>query len=284
VYSRYCWLRLLKKKEAVQVKNAMIDIIETAGIAPNVIQTDNGTEFMGTFHEFLQNENIKHIYNHSYSPNQNSIVERSNRDVRRIINSLFTFNKNKTYYDVIEDVQEAKNKAYNSSIKCAAIDLWRPDKNIITKRIIPKSLLKSEDKHLIVAYENNLRSHKRMEEYKRTDNFNDGDFVLLKMSTIFSTMRKRIKAGESKLLPVTMAPILFRIRQVIQSRKPTTRNRYIVVNVYTNQTVSSPNGKFKYMTANDIIKCDNNDNFNMTIQQAIKLNGLKPNDFDLIYE
>ena len=284
VYSRYCWLRLLKKKEAVLVRDAMMDIIDSTGVQPNVIQTDNGTEFMGAFHEYLRNEHIGHIYNHSYSPNQNAMVERSNRDVRKIINSIFTINKNKVYYDRIQDVQDAKNNAYNSSIKCRAIDLWRPNKDIIVNRIIPKTLLTPADKHLIVAYENNEKAHKRMEQYKRTDDFNDEDYVLLKMSSIFSTMRKRIKAGESKLLPVIMAPILFRIRQVIRSRKPTTRNRYIVVNVDTNHAVCNPKGSFRYLTANDMIHCTNNDDFNMTIQQAIGLDGLKENNYDLRYE
>ncbi len=260
-----------------------MDIIETAGISPNVIQSDNGGEFKGEFDEYLQDNHITHLFNSTYSPNQNAIVERANRDIRKIINNGFAISKTKKFYDIIDAVEEAKNNAYNSSIKCAPVDLWRPDKDIITKRIIPKTLLKPEDKKMIVAYENSQKALQKMEVYKRTDNFAVDDYVLLKMETIFSTMRKRIKAGESKLLPVLFAPILYRIRQVKWSRKPTTRNRYLVVNVDTNETVSHPNGNFKYMTANDMIKCANDNNFGMTIQQAIRLDGLTENENDLRY-
>ncbi len=181
VYSRYCWLRLLKKKEAAKVRDALIDIIETAGISPNVIQTDNGGEFKGEFDEYLRDHNISHLFSSTYSPNQNAIVERANKDIRKIINNSFAMTKTKTFYDIIDAVEEAKNNAYNSSIKCAPSDLWQPNKDIITKRIIPKSLLKPEDKKLIVAYENNQKALQKMEKYKRTDNFNVGDYVLIKM-------------------------------------------------------------------------------------------------------
>ena len=74
VYSRFCWLRVLKDKSADTVRNAFIDIIEQTNVTPNIVQSDNGGEFMESFHDYLEQHNIKHIFNSTYSPNQNAIV------------------------------------------------------------------------------------------------------------------------------------------------------------------------------------------------------------------
>lgn len=286
VYSRYAFIRLLKKKEAINVREAFINITNTSNVTPNVIQSDNGTEFMGEFHEYLKDNNIRHILNSTYSPNQNAIVERANRDIRRIINNYFANRNTKVYYDVIEAVQTAKNKAYNSNLKCSPIDLWTPTKLENTKRILPKTILKPEDKKLLLAYDLNQKSNQRMENFKSHDTFKLNDTVLVSMDAVFSTHRKRIKAGESKHLPVKYLPIVYRIYQVIQSRKPTTRNRYILQNTETDNTISqnTKDGlKFKYFSVNDIIPCKQDIEFEIDVDDAIKLNGISPNNYDLNY-
>ncbi len=54
VYSRYCFLRLLKDKTAASVLAAFIDIVNNdAKVHPSLVQTDQGTEFMDTFHQYL---------------------------------------------------------------------------------------------------------------------------------------------------------------------------------------------------------------------------------------
>jgi transposase InsO family protein len=284
VFSRYSWLRLLKRKTAVEVRNAFISITTEATIEPTIVQTDNGTEFMEKFDEYLKERNIKHIFNATYSPTQNAIVERSNREVRKILNNVLFQRNTKVYYDVIKEIQDAKNNSYNGKIKAIPIQLWTPDKIQVTKRIMPESITNSlNDKRLSTAYEMNKVSNARMEQYKKSDNYKKDDYVLLKMSTIFSSVRKMIKAGESKKLPIQYAPILFQIHQVITSRKKITRNRYILKNVETNQMLSKYDGKFKHVTANDIIMCDSDD-FGINMTKAMYLDNVHPIlKYDLIY-
>jgi hypothetical protein len=288
VYSRYSFIRLLKKKDAISVRDQFIDIVESINVKPNIIQSDNGTEFLGLFAQYLKENDIRHILNSSYSPNQNSIVERSNRDIRNIINLYMASNNTKEYFTVIEKVQIAKNTNYNSNIKASPIDLWMSNKVIITNRIIPKTIMKPEDKHLILAYENNQKSNRMMEKFKEQDNFRVDDNVMVSMEAVFSKYRKRIKAGESKYMPIRYLPKRYTIYKVILSRKPTTRNRYMLQNPTTMHVISknTKDGlKYKYLTANDIILCPPDIQFDITVDQALKLNGITPSrDFDLNYE
>ncbi|RYE57466.1 MAG: transposase [Sphingobacteriales bacterium] len=53
-----------------------------------LVISDNGTEFAGRFHEMLQQKHIKHLYTRSHSPNDYSIVERRNKEIRRILRAF----------------------------------------------------------------------------------------------------------------------------------------------------------------------------------------------------
>ena len=285
VFSRYCWIRGLKRKDAVSTQKALESIFDEANIKPKMIQTDNGTEFMSTFDDYIKEQGIVHILNSTYTPTQNAIVERSNKDIRKIINSFLVTNNTKRYIDNIDQVQTAKNSAYISTIKAIPKEIWRPDTTITTQRILPKTMLKPENKTELVRYEMTKVAKERMDVYKRKDDYKKDDYVLLKMSTIFSNMRQMIKAGESKKLAVHFAPILFRIEKVIQSRKPNTRNKYILMNAETGNIVCDAEGKQKHMTANDIAHATNNNNFEISLMDALELNGIKEiPKYDLKYD
>jgi glutathionylspermidine synthase len=112
VFSRYCWLEALIKKEATQTTDALQKIINRAGIQPDTtILTDLGTEFEGTFADFCDQHRIVLIKTIPFSPKQNAVVEFCNRDVRKIINSFFSQNNNFIWYNILLD---NKNSADNS--------------------------------------------------------------------------------------------------------------------------------------------------------------------------
>ena len=48
----------------------------------NTVQTDNGSEFMGNFHQYLVIRNIKHLFSYPRCPKINAFVERANRTIR----------------------------------------------------------------------------------------------------------------------------------------------------------------------------------------------------------
>ncbi len=267
IYSRYSFLRLLKNKESQTILEAVKDIIEESG-KPKIIQTDQGSEFKTPFNEFLRDNEIKQIFNHSYSPNQNTYVERSNQEVRKLINTALTIRNSKTYIDILDEIEKAKNATYNKNLKCSPRDLYT-DK--------PNNEFVDEVKE---------RNEKKMKKYKESDNFEVNDKVLVRMSCIFSDMRRMIKQKETKKCPIIFMPQIFTILRVIKSRKPNTRNKYVLQNPDTETVISTPvPTKTRYFTSNDIIKTDLTDyDFDININEAIDLNHIERTRNDLIYE
>lgn len=46
------------------------------------VQTDNGSEFFKSFHEYLEEQEIKHVFTYPNSPKLNGVIERFNRTVQ----------------------------------------------------------------------------------------------------------------------------------------------------------------------------------------------------------
>ncbi len=95
-----------------------------------------------------------------------------------------------------------------------------------------------------------------------------------------------IKQKESKKCPITFMPQIFRIQRVVKSRKPNTRNKYVLQNPDNETVITTPvPTKTRYFTANDIIKTNlGDDDFDININEAIDLNHIERTRNDLIYE
>ena len=46
------------------------------------VQTDNGSEFLGRFHDYLEKSHIPHDFTYPHSPKINGVVERFNRTLQ----------------------------------------------------------------------------------------------------------------------------------------------------------------------------------------------------------
>jgi transposase InsO family protein len=291
VFSRYSWIRFIGIKSATVVLDALIDILHEINdendieLFPNVIQSDNGGEFMGEFDEYLQEKGIKHIINDTYTPTQNAIVERSNKQLRELIKAMMIKKRSKRIYNFIPDIQESKNNTYIKSLKASPKDLWEPNKDIISVRDLPKTIAESDPKqlHKYMMLQNIINKN---EEYKQLDNYKLNDLVYVKMSVIFSSIRKMIKKGLSKNIVVVYAPIQFRIYRVIESRKPTTRTRYYLMNTENDVILSNPKTNMpRAIYASDILPYSSNDDIQIDIDRALLLNQASriPSN-DLIFE
>ncbi|CAF4107243.1 unnamed protein product, partial [Rotaria magnacalcarata] len=89
IFSRYLFLRALKKKSSAEVSEYLELIFREHG-TPKIIQTDQGTEFQGVFDDLCNRRNIRHIRSRPYHPESQGKVERINRSW-----------KNKMFYDLI---------------------------------------------------------------------------------------------------------------------------------------------------------------------------------------
>lgn len=62
----------------------------------HTIQTDNGGEFMARFHEYVESEDLKHVFTYPHSPKINGVVERFNRTIQE----EFINRNDEIYYDL----------------------------------------------------------------------------------------------------------------------------------------------------------------------------------------
>jgi len=64
----------------------------------HTVQTDNGSEFLKTFHQYLDDQDIKHVFIYPNSPKLNGVVERFNRTIQE----EFINRSDEIYYDEIK--------------------------------------------------------------------------------------------------------------------------------------------------------------------------------------
>ena len=85
-FSKFAFARMLPNKTAVQVAKALCSVIAENGSAPSVIRTDNGSEFIAKeFQNACKEFGIKHVAGDSYSPKQQSMIERFNRTLKMAV-------------------------------------------------------------------------------------------------------------------------------------------------------------------------------------------------------
>jgi transposase InsO family protein len=83
-YSRFTWVFFLQEKSQTQetLKRFLRRAQNEFGLRIKKITSDNGTEFKNSqIEEFLEEECIKHEFSSPYTPQQNGVVERKNRNL-----------------------------------------------------------------------------------------------------------------------------------------------------------------------------------------------------------
>lgn len=79
VVTRFAWVSLAKSPSSRQATLAYQQFTRNYSHKVRVVQTDNGSEFLGEFQEYLGKQNIKQEFIYPRSPKVNGYVERFNR-------------------------------------------------------------------------------------------------------------------------------------------------------------------------------------------------------------
>jgi hypothetical protein len=185
------------------------------------------------------------------------------------------------WYDKLDQVEEQRNNAYNETIKASPNQVWTPDKNIVTSRTLPASIVKNNPK-LLARVSIVQKAIKSIKRYNQIDNYQVGDRIRVKMSAIFNNIRKLLKEGNSKRIVVTYTPDVFTIYKVITKNGVLERNKYLIQNSQGN-VVTKADGKNKYFYASDFLPFNDGEPTNITMQQALKLNNVETNENDAKY-
>jgi Integrase core domain len=120
------WIELYPVREATaeRAANCILQHFGRYG-SPTKIRSDKGSHFANAVIEkFLVATSTLHILTLQYSPQENSVVERNNKEINRHLRAL-TFDKNiiDDYQSSLPFVQRLLNSSYNSRTKISPADL-----------------------------------------------------------------------------------------------------------------------------------------------------------------
>jgi len=105
IFTKYAWCKLVNNLSSKQARLTLIEFQERLNCSIREIQTDNGSEFLNEFHQYLEGQNIIHNFIYPYSPKINGVVERFNRTIQDEFlnrNEQFGINESKFNQDLVK--------------------------------------------------------------------------------------------------------------------------------------------------------------------------------------
>ena len=279
VFSRKFWLQPLKRQTALITKNALVRIINKAGVSPKYIISDNGSEFQKEFKKYCEDNGIKQRFNRAYAPQANGIVERSNKEVRKLMKHVFIQHKNNVWINDIETIENNHNNTYTSAIKNIPNKIWtstnEPNE---PEQLFNRNPLQLEQFEAKMEIRKNVK--KKIKEFK-DDEFDVGDSVRLRMDDIFKNIKSKVKAGETKNIIITYSPSIFTIfKKIIPRKGLLERSRYILQANNGRLLLTKEGGKPRQVYANVLLKVDDNDFVDISNADAMRINGVNANEND----
>jgi hypothetical protein len=124
-FSRKCWLRALKSQTAINVRNAIINIVAETKTYPRIIQNNNGSEIKAETADWMKQNNIKNIKTLSYSPESNGIGEGTNKKVRKILREITIRNNSRNWYSHLQTTANLLNTQQNGTTKQTPNSVWK---------------------------------------------------------------------------------------------------------------------------------------------------------------
>lgn len=277
-FSRKVWLEKMRNKTSRTVSRALERILNRANVSPSVLLSDNGTELEDVFNEVCEHYNIKHNKTPSYTPQANGLVERANKEIRKIIRAYMVKNNDQRWAIHLREIEDNKNNTYHSFVKATPNEVWSADKNPIR--------LRQRFNKKTIARSNHLRHvENQIKKFRDQDTFEVGDYVRVRMATLFSNIRKVIKEGNSKQIVVEYTPLIFQIKKVIiPHNNLISRKRYVLQNENEREIVTVKGG-IKHFYSSDLllVKDQNQEESDISMQDALKLNKVNPTRNDLVY-
>lgn len=136
IYTKFAHVVCVKDLTSATAKKVFMEFQELSPTKTHAVQTDNGSEFLKSFHVYLEEQRIKHQFIYPKSPKINSFIGRFNRTIQE----EFILRNDEIYYD-----QQAFSRKltkylfwYNYQRPHSSLKYMSPMNFIQTK--IPKSM------------------------------------------------------------------------------------------------------------------------------------------------
>jgi hypothetical protein len=225
----------------------------------------------------MEQHNIKWINTLSYSPQSNGLIENFNNQLRKMLRELMIRNRNLVWYNQLDLCCSIKNRQRNGTTKKRPIDIWND---------LP---YETQNKDLNSLVANNIKYKAKQNVLKnKTKEFNVGDYVRVKLSQLYSQIRKMVKQGDKKYIVVKYSPEIYEIDRVFQpDHEGYEKLRYTLKDLdgnrlLTQQKMNNPNKprEQKRFFASDFIKIDKKDIPNDVVKIEEK-NHVQRDGFDI---
>jgi len=95
IYTKYALVVYVENLSSATAKRVFQEFQRITPNKIHTVQTDNGSEFLKSFHEYLEEQNIKHQFIYPRMPKINSFIERFNRTIQE----EFILRNDEIYYD-----------------------------------------------------------------------------------------------------------------------------------------------------------------------------------------
>lgn len=128
-WTRYLWVRPIKRKTADQVLAAVHSIFQEMGTLPKHLGGDRGLEFTNKkMQEYCRLHNISYMptTNYSHAP----FVERVNRTFQKLLFSWAAENETYTYLPVLQKICDTYNTRYHRIIKMTPTEAENPENHL----------------------------------------------------------------------------------------------------------------------------------------------------------
>lgn len=95
IFTKFALVRKVPSPSSKQARLIFQEFQDQYQEKIHTIQTDNGSEFLGSFHNYMEEQKLKHMFIYPNSPKLNGVVERFNRTVQE----EFINRSDEIYYD-----------------------------------------------------------------------------------------------------------------------------------------------------------------------------------------
>ena len=230
-FSKYVFAIALVRKYPENIIAALEEIHQKSGVYPVILQTDNGTEFKNNkVAEFCESKNIKQVFTATHTPTSNGLVENFNLYLRKLIRETFVRTDTLNWVDHLDDLVINRNNTRHTTTKYTPAQVWKNTNIPIEqpRRVLPPTIDAPMTQKQI---QTTVLKRTKNKAKKTIERFNDeklkvGDRVRIKLAAVDTKVRKIIKQGNEKLLPVKYTPEIYTVDKVYNSRNELAKPQY----------------------------------------------------------
>lgn len=180
IFSKKAYARALKNKTGKEVTIAMESILNSLGYSIKKIHVDNGKEFYNNHMKNMLEEREIQLYS-TYTTKKAAIVERFNRTLKNKIWKAFSYNKNRKWFDILEDLIISYNNTKHRTIKMKPNDVNIHNEQYLLNTVYNyKWIIKEKPKFKIGDYVR-MSKYKHLFEKGYTPNWTTEIFRIFKI-------------------------------------------------------------------------------------------------------